>query len=126
MTDGKLKVLIVEDDAFMASLLAEGFAKAGFDVAAARTGDEAVKQFAEAKPDAILLDVLLPGKSGLDALREIRALPGGAGIPVLVLSNIEEAGYIRQAEALGVKSYLIKANLQVAEIVAKVREAIGR
>lgn len=124
MTDGQPKVLIVEDDPFMATILAEGFAKDGWEVAAARSGDEAVQQFAAAKPDVLMIDILLPGKSGLEALGEIRKLPGGAEAKAFVLSNIEEAGYIRQAEELGVQGYLIKVNLEVSEVVAKAREAL--
>lgn len=126
MPNGKPTVLLAEDDPFMTALVAEGLEGAGFSVLSATNGEEAVRRFAEAKPDALLLDVLLPKKSGLEALAEIRGLPGGSGVPVLILSNIEDAGYIREAERLGVVAYLIKANMQIPDIVAKVKEAIGR
>ena len=126
MPEQKPKVLLVEDDPFMTALVAEGLEREGFSVLSVTNGEEAVRRFAEAKPDALLLDVLLPEKSGLEALREIRGLPGGADVPALILSNIEEAGYIREAERLHAAAYLIKANMQIPDIVAKVKETLKR
>lgn len=124
MSAAQPAVLIVEDDVFMQGLLAKEFAKAGFRVVLAGDGAEAVERFADSRPDVVLLDILMPQKNGLEALREIRALPGGAGVPTLILSNFEETSYLREAEELGVKAYLIKANMQLPEIVSKVREAL--
>ncbi|MEK9147894.1 MAG: response regulator [Patescibacteria group bacterium] len=122
----KQKVLLVEDDPFMATLLSQELAKEGFEVLLATNGEEALKNFKDSKPDALVLDILLPRRTGLEVLRDIRGLDGGADVPVVVLSNLEEASYIRDAEELGVKAYLIKANVQLAEIVAKVKEALKR
>lgn len=124
MTERRPTVLLMEDDPFMSALLNEGLAKEGLDITLARNGEEAIKQFQQTKPDVLLIDILLPGKNGLEVLAEIRALAGGADTPALILSNIEEAGYIHEAEKLGVKGYLVKANMQIEEIVAKVREAL--
>lgn len=126
MANGKPKVLLVEDDPFMVTLLSEALGKDGLGVILAGNGEDAVRRFPEVQPDILLMDILLPKKSGLDALREIRSLPGGADVPAVILSNIEDPSYIREAEELGVKAYLIKANIQLPEIVAKVKEALGR
>ena len=126
MPEQKPKVLLVEDDPFMTALVAEGLEREGFSVLSVTNGEEAVRRFAEAKPDALLLDVLLPEKSGLEALREIRGLPGGADVPALILSNIEEAGYIREAERLHAAAYLIKANMQIPDLGAKGKETLKR
>lgn len=126
MANGKPKVLLAEDDPFMVTLLSEALGKDGFDVILAGNGEDAVRQFPETRPDVLLMDILLPKKSGLDALREIRALEGGANVPAVILSNIEDPTYVREAEELGVKAYLIKANMQLPEIVAKVRETLRR
>lgn len=126
MADAKLKVLLVEDDPFMTTLLSQEFSQDGFEVVFAPDGEDAVAVFQNAHPDVLILDILLPKKNGLDALAEIRTLPGGAEIPVVVLSNFEEANYVRDAQKLGVKAYLVKANVQLSEIVAKAKEAIGK
>lgn len=126
MADAKPKVLLVEDDPFMANLLSTEFAREGFDVAYAPNGEEAITRFKEVRPDVMVIDVLLPKKNGIEALREIRALEGGGAVPAIILSNVEESGYVTEAEKLGVKAYLIKANVQLPEIAAKVKEAIRK
>ena len=124
MTEAKSKALLVEDDPFMAALLSEGLVKEGFEIILADNGEDAVAKFKGSKYDVILMDILLPKKNGIEALAEIRLLPGGEKIPALIISNIEEAGYINEAEKLGVKAYLIKANTQIPDIVAKVKEVL--
>lgn len=108
----------------MSSLLSEELTRQGFEIFLAEDGEKAVERFGEVHPDVLIVDILLPKQNGIEALRQIRALPGGATVPALVLSNLEDANYIRDAEKLGIKSYLIKANVQLPEIVAKVRELI--
>lgn len=126
MADANPKILLAEDDPFMTTLLADGLKAAGFDPVFVADGEDAVKRFSEVQPAAILLDILLPGKSGLEALTEIRKLPGGAEVPALILSNVEETSYMREAERLNVFAYLIKANMQVSDIIAKVKEAVEK
>lgn len=125
MTDAKPSILLLEDDPFMSSLLADGFVREEFEVALAGNGEDAVKQFGAKKPDIMVIDILLPGRNGLEVLREIRGLPGGDGVPVIILSNLEEANYVQEAESLGVAAYLVKANMQVSDVVAKAKEVLG-
>ena len=124
MADAKPKVLLVEDDPFMSNLLSTELAREGFAVVYAPNGEEAIARFKESRPDVMVIDVLLPKKNGIEALREIRALEGGRAVPAIILSNVEESGYVAEAEKLGIKAYLIKANVQLPEIAAKVKEAL--
>lgn len=124
MSESRPKVLLVEDDPFMAALLSEGLVKDGFEIILADNGEDAVLKFKDSKPDILLIDILLPKKNGLEALAEIRSLPDGVKIPALIISNIEEADYVSQSQKLGVKAYLIKANMQISDVVKKVREAL--
>ena len=126
MADAKPKVLLVEDDPFMVTLLSQEFSREGFEVSFADNGEDAPKRFQSTNPDVLVIDILLPKKNGLEALAEIRTLPGGEKVPVVILSNLEESNYIADAEKLGVKAYLIKANVQLSEIVAKVKEIIKK
>lgn len=122
----KPKVLLIEDDPFMIGLLSDEFSRNDFEVLLAGNGDEALKQFQAGKPDAMVVDIFLPKKNGIEVLRDIRALPEGKDVPAIVLSNLEESAYVNEAEKLGVKAYLIKANVQLPEIVAKVKEILGK
>ena len=126
MPDTKPKVLLAEDDPFMITLLSKALTEEGFEVTLANNGDEAVRQFGETHPDILLFDIMMPEKSGIDALREIRGLPGGKDIPALILTNLDDTPTVGDAEALGIRAYLIKANTQLPEIVNKVKQALGK
>ena len=120
----KSKILLVEDDVFMSELLGQALERAGFETIAAKSGSEGVKKFQETKPSLILLDLILPDESGFEALRQIRRLPGGAEVKVLVLSNLAREAQFEEAKRLGATDYLVKANFSLDEILAKVRETL--
>lgn len=125
MSGAKPKLLIAEDDPFMISLLSKAFAEEGFEIVFANNGDEAVRQFGEADPDILVFDIMMPGKSGMDALREIRILPKGKKIPVIMLTNLDDTPTVDAAQGLNVRAYLVKANTQLPEIVNKVKQVLG-
>lgn len=121
----KPKVLLVEDDVFMIELLGKELKDAGFDIDVADKGSKAIEKFKEAKPDLILLDILLPDLRGLDVLRQIRAVEGGNDVVVMVLSNIADKEEVEEAKKLGVTDYLVKANFSLTEIREKVKGALA-
>jgi len=110
----------------MISLLSKAFSDEGFEVAFVKTGDEAVRQFRQAHFDVLIFDIIMPGKSGMDALREIRGLPGGKEIPTVMLTNLDDTPTVNEAQNLNVYAYLVKANTQLPEIVSKVKQALGK
>mgnify|MGYP001589866663 CR=1 FL=1 len=126
MTSDKPKVLLVEDDPFMTSLLSEHLIKRGFEVASAPDGEKAISQFTSSRPDIMIFDIIMPRKNGIEALREIRGLEGGRDVPAIILSNLEESSFVSAAEELGVKAYLVKANVQLPEVVDKIKEILGK
>lgn len=121
----KHKILVVEDDAFMMELLAQKLGEAGFEVVSAANGEEAAAQFTRFSPELILLDILLPGEDGLEILRKIRRMPGGAEVKVLILSNLSEQSRMDEANLLGVAGYLVKATHNLSEIVEKVKSILS-
>ena len=122
----KKKILLIEDDIFMGQLLGSALERAGFELLAAKTGAEGIAKFQEAKPDIILLDLLLPDQSGFEALRQIRRLPGGAEAKVLVLSNLARESQFEEAKRLGVVDYLVKVNFSLDEVLAKINETLAK
>lgn len=110
----------------MTSLLSEHLIKNGFEVANAPDGEKAISLFNNSRPDIMIFDIILPRKNGIEALREIRGLPGGKDVPAIILSNLEESTFVSEAEELGVKAYLVKANIQLPEVVDKVKEILGK
>ncbi len=121
----KSKVLLVEDDVFMSDLLTQTLARAGFEVANAKTGGEGVKLFQEWHPDIILLDLILPDQNGFEALRQIRRLPGGPEEKVIVLSNLSRETQGEEASRLGVADYLVKSNFSLEEIITRVKSVLN-
>lgn len=119
------KILLVEDDTFMAELLAQELTRAGFDISLAKTGKEALQKFKETPPELVLLDILLPDVNGVEVLRSIRNEPAGAGVKVMILSNLSEGQDVEEAKGLGVTDYLVKANTSLPDITVKVKEALG-
>jgi DNA-binding NarL/FixJ family response regulator len=120
-TDGPIRVIIVDDHALVRSGLRLLLDKEeGIDVVAeAGTADEGVRAARLEKPDVILLDVVMPGRSGISASEEIiQASKGGR---VLVLSMQDDPSYVREAFAAGATGYMLKEAAD-AELVQAVRE----
>ncbi len=101
-------ILVVEDDKFLSGILELRLRNAKVDVMYAKTGEEALDAIGRKVPHAILLDILLPGISGLEVLKTIRSKPETEKTPVIVISNFSESTQIEKANALGA-SYLVKA-----------------
>ena len=121
-----IRVLVIDDHAVVRSgirLLLE--AEEDIEVVAeAGTAEEGVRAARLEKPDVVLLDVVMPGKSGIEATPDIRAAAKSAG--VLVLSMQDDPSYVRQAFAAGASGYVLKEAVDV-EVVQAVREvAAGR
>jgi len=121
----KKKVLLVEDDLFMAELLGGELGRAGFDVVIGKTGKEGVENFGSSSPDIVLLDLLLPDMHGFEVLQKIRQDPSRGNTKVVILSNLSEGKDIEEAKRLGATDYLVKVNYSIPEIVQKVRGWLG-
>jgi len=116
-----MRVLIADDHALVRSGLRMLLESEGdFEVVAeAGTADEAVRAARLEKPDVVLLDVVMPGRSGLDALGEV--LEAAPDAKVLVLSMQDDPRYVREAFAAGASGYLLKEAAD-GELVAALRE----
>jgi DNA-binding response OmpR family regulator len=121
----KKKVLIAEDDKFISKAYAAGLIKAGFEVLIAHDGNEAMKMLKEHCPDVLLLDIMMPEKSGFEVLEEMKVTKTCAKIPVLVLSNLGQDSDIEKGKSLGAKDFLIKANHSMKQVVEKVKETLA-
>lgn len=120
------KVLVVEDDALMASLLSEKLGKSGFIVSLAVDGEAAFKELEKELPDIILLDLILPGMHGFDVLSEIKKNEKTKQIPVIILSNLGSREEIQKGIRMGADDYMIKANVLIDEVVSKVETILEK
>ena len=119
------QILIAEDDKFLVTALADKLERDGFVVRRAKDGLEAMLLLKESKPDLVLLDLIMPKKNGFEVLAEMKADPQLKDVPVLVLSNLGQETDVAKAKSLGAQDYLVKADVQLAEVVVKVKKLLG-
>ena len=121
----KARVLIVDDDAFLAGIYATKLELEGFAVLSARDGDEGLKLAAKEKPDMILLDVLMPKLDGFEVLKRLKEDPACQDIPVIMLTNLGQKEDVEKGMSEGAVDYLIKAHFVPAEAVAKIKKVLN-
>jgi two-component system phosphate regulon response regulator PhoB len=118
-------VLIVEDEAPLVTMLRYNLEREGFAVDEATDGEEALLRIAEHRPDAVLLDWMLPLVSGLEVCRQIRRAPATRSLPVIMLTaRGEEGDRIRGLDS-GADDYVVKP-FSPTELVARLRAVIRR
>jgi len=117
-----LKVLVADDSGVMRKIIIRALASVGLsDVSEAADGAEALAQFAERKFDLVLTDWNMPGKTGLDVLKEIRA--SGSKVPVMLITTEGEKGRIMEAIQAGVTDYLVKP-FEAAKLAEKLNKFV--
>ncbi len=116
------KILVVEDDQILSTMLVRSLEAEHFEVHAADDGVQGVLEIRTWHPDLVLLDLLMPNKDGLGVLTDIRSDPETMKTHVIVFSNVSASETIAQVKKFGVTEYFIKANTTPREIVAKVKE----
>ncbi len=118
-------VLVVEDEAPLVTLLRYNLEKEGFAVNEAHDGEEALMHLRESKPDAVLLDWMLPRVSGLEICRQIRRVPAWRDLPVIMLTARGEEGDRVRGLDSGADDYIVKP-FSPSELIARVRAVIRR
>ena len=114
------KILIIEDDKFLRELITRQLVNEGYQPIEATNGEEGVRTAKSEKPDLILLDLILPGIDGFEALARIRKDQETANLPVIILSNLGQKEDIERGLKLGATDYLIKAHFSPGEIIEKI------
>jgi two-component system, OmpR family, phosphate regulon response regulator PhoB len=118
-------VLVVEDEMALLTLLRYNLEKEGFVVALAHDGEEALLQLKESKPDAVLLDWMLPRVSGIEICRQIRRTPAWKDLPIIMLTaRGEETDRVRGLDS-GADDYVTKP-FSPNELVARLKAVIRR
>lgn len=116
-------VLLVEDEINIIEAIRFLLAREGWTVDTHSNGADAVERIREMRPDLVVLDHMLPGKSGIDILSELRADPALQSLPVLMLTARGQARDRAQAEKAGVSRFMTKP-FSNTEVVAAVRDLV--
>lgn len=116
------KILLVEDDQFLGSLMKNRLAKEGFDIVWAMNGDAALVELGKGPVDLILMDIILPGYSGFEAMEKIVASPQYARTPIMIISNLGQESDVARGKALGAVRYFVKAQTPIDDLAKAIRE----
>ncbi|MEQ1715837.1 MAG: phosphate regulon transcriptional regulator PhoB [Hyphomicrobium sp.] len=119
------KILIVEDEDALVTLLTYNFEAAGYEAISAKSSDDALLSLKEHLPDLVILDWMLPGMSGIEICRQIRATSGTRALPVIMLTARGEEGDRLRGLATGADDYMVKP-FSVAELMARVKALLRR
>jgi len=122
MAGKQKKIFLVEDDPFLSALLKSRLTKEGFDVIHVKDGEEAVNLLRDIKPDIILMDIILPRKSGFEVMEEMKADPQISNAPVMIISNLGQDSDIQRGKELGAVEYFVKAKISIDELIEKIKE----
>lgn len=120
----KQKILLVEDDGFLASIYAQKLEVEGFDTSLATNGEDGLKLAAKDKPALILLDLLMPKMDGFEMLERLKADADLKDIPVLVLTNLGQREDVERCINMGAVGYVIKAHSLPHETVKRIKEIL--
>lgn len=116
------KILIAEDDHFLANAYRVKLEKEQFEVQVASDGDECLKMIKKDKPDVLVLDLIMPMKDGFSVLEELRKDDTYKKLPIVVASNLGQAEDIERSKSLGANDYIIKSHMSLDDIVKIIRK----
>ncbi len=126
MDEKKIKILIAEDDAFLSRMYSEKLELENFEVVLAVDGQEALDKMKIEKPDIVILDLLMPKKTGFEVLSEKAIDKEIEPIPVIVLTNLSQKEEIKKCYDLGARDFLIKAYFIPSEVIKKIRMVLNK
>jgi DNA-binding response OmpR family regulator len=121
----KKKILLVEDDTALAAVYRSRLELEGFEINEVNNGEDALSAAISFKPDLILLDAMMPKISGFDVLDILRNTPETTNIRVIMLTALSQPKDKERAEQLGVDDYLVKSQVVIGDVVARVKHHLG-
>jgi DNA-binding response OmpR family regulator len=125
MAENKKTVLLVEDDIFLRELVGIKLRESKYQVTEASNGKEGLEKLLAQEYDIVLLDIMLPIKTGFEVLEEYKKKkPDTINSKIVIMSNLNEQNYITKALKLGAIDYIIKAHYSPTEIVAKINQLL--
>jgi len=124
MAKSKKKILVVEDDSMISSMYKTKFEADGFEVFIADNGVAGLELAKKAKPDIVMLDVILPQLDGFSVLDQIKQDKTMKSIPVIMLTNLGTEEDKKKGQKMGAMDYLVKASLTPGQVSEKIKKAL--
>jgi len=124
MEENAKKVMLVEDDRFLSSLIKARLEKDGFGVIQAFDGEQAIQILTNDRPNLVILDLIMPKTNGFEVLKTISLTPGLSDTPVIIVSNLAQDSDIEKARQLGAKEYFVKVKISIDDLVDKIKSLV--
>ncbi|MBI2450403.1 MAG: response regulator [Candidatus Nealsonbacteria bacterium] len=118
------KILLVEDDPFLADIYTTKMKEAGFDIQVVEDGGGVIARIKEQKPDLLLLDIVLPHLDGWEVIRQIKESADLKDLRVIILSNLGQKNEVEKGLQMGAVKYLIKAHYTPTEIAEEIKKVL--
>lgn len=115
------KILLVEDDDALANIYVSRLDAEGFGIKRVNNGEDALAAALDFKPDLVLLDIMMPKVSGFEVLDILRNTPETANLKIIILSALGQEGDKQRATQLGADDYLIKSQVVITDVIARVK-----
>ncbi|MBI2515235.1 response regulator [Candidatus Wolfebacteria bacterium] len=119
------KVLVVEDDRGTLEAISFKLRQNNIPADQSPNGEDALEKIKKTKYDLVLLDLLLPKKSGFDFLRAVKSDPGGKKQKIIVFTNLSEE-YDRTVKDMGASFYILKATTSINKLVEMIKNELGK
>ena len=120
------KVLLIEDDPILLKMYTKKFEIDGFNLATAQNGAEGVEKMKSFQPNLVLMDIMMPKMSGLEAMDKAKADPAIKNIPILVLTNLSTTDDAQTAVKKGAVGFLVKSDVTPSQILTKAKEILSK
>lgn len=124
MSEKSKRTLLVEDDPLISNIYHTSLERAGYEVETVVNGARVLSKLREGEYDLLLLDLVLPEKSGFEVLRELNREGLNENLKVVILSNLGQKEKVDKALEMGVERYLVKAHYTPKEVVAEIRKVM--
>jgi DNA-binding response OmpR family regulator len=118
------RILFIEDESALQKTFGDILTKRGYELISALDGEIGLRLAKTQKPDLILLDLVLPKMHGFSVLKELKSDAETKDIPIIVLTNLEAMEDVDKAIELGAKTYLVKTQYNLEDVVEKVKKAL--
>ncbi|MEK7559962.1 MAG: response regulator [Patescibacteria group bacterium] len=115
------KILFIEDEESLQKTMRDSLERSGYSMVSAMDGENGILLAKNENPDLILLDLILPKKDGFEVLKALKSDSRTDGIPVIVLTNLEGSGDIEKVLSLGARTYLVKSNYSLDDVLSKIK-----
>lgn len=117
------RILVVDDEPDVVLIVKTTLQAEGYDVASATNGKDALEEAFETRPDLIVLDVMMPGMTGFDVLRELKAHEKTATVPVVMLTGVSDKKKIQEALESGIDYFVVKP-FDFDDLLSKIKQAL--